>query len=355
MAATTPRAGKELVIATKAFAVAPHRTSWRHVLVTLAALVACLAGAALLPWWPVRIALSALGSLLMVRAFIFFHDFHHGALLRGAPLARGVLNTVGLLMLVPPRSWRESHNYHHANVAKVDAPAIGSFPVMSVEAWRRATRWERFKYRATRHPLTILAAGLTVFGLTVTLVPLLRSPRRYWDSAVALLLHAGVVTGLWWWGGADVALLGFVLPYAAASAMGAYLFYAQHNFPGLRMLQPDQWTPYRAALESCSYLRTGPVLAWFTGNIGYHHVHHLNPAIPFYRLPEAMAALPELQHPVETSFRPRDVVACFRGNVWDEASGAMVGYRAAGSPSGDAGAHPGRRASGAGAPPALQP
>ena len=111
-----------------------------------------------------------------------------------------------------------------------------------------------------------------------------------------------------------------------AAALGGYLFYAQHSFPGMRILPEAEWTVYRAALVSSSYLRVGSVLRWFTGNIGFHHVHHLNSLIPFYRLPETMAAIPELQHPTVTSLRPRAIVACFRANLWDDASGRMIDY-----------------------------
>lgn len=73
-------------------------------------------------------------------------------------------------------------------------------------------------------------------------------------------------------------------------------------------------------------MKLGPIMKWFTGNIGYHHVHHLNPHIPFYRLPEAMAAIPELQHPVVTSLRPRDILSCFRANLWETETQRMVSY-----------------------------
>jgi omega-6 fatty acid desaturase (delta-12 desaturase) len=92
-------------------------------------------------------------------------------------------------------------------------------------------------------------------------------------------------------------------------------------------VQPrEQWSYTRAALESSSYMEMGAVMNFFTGNIGYHHVHHLNPAIPFYRLPEAMAALPALQSPGRTSLRLHDVVTCLRLKLWDPSSGHMVGY-----------------------------
>ena len=95
----------------------------------------------------------------------------------------------------------------------------------------------------------------------------------------------------------------------------------------------DSWTYFAGALESSSYMQLSPIMSWFTGNIGYHHVHHLNPHIPFYRLPEAMTAIPELQHPTVTSLRPRDMLACFRSNLWKISTQRMVSYREAASSS----------------------
>jgi omega-6 fatty acid desaturase (delta-12 desaturase) len=114
-----------------------------------------------------------------------------------------------------------------------------------------------------------------------------------------------------------------------ASALGAYLFYAQHALEGLHIFRAEDWTYFQGAIESSSYLRLGPIMRWFTGNIGYHHVHHLNSHIPFYRLPEAMAGIPELQQPAVTSLRPFDILACFRANLWETRTQRMVSYREA--------------------------
>ena len=121
-------------------------------------------------------------------------------------------------------------------------------------------------------------------------------------------------------------LFAFALPLMIACTLGAYLFYAQHNFPNMHVQPRESWSYARAALESSSYMEMGPVMRFFTGNIGYHHVHHLNPVIPFYRLPEAMAAIPELQSPGRTSLRPRDIAVCLRLKLWDPETDHMVGY-----------------------------
>ncbi|HRD37488.1 MAG TPA: fatty acid desaturase, partial [Bacteroidia bacterium] len=107
--------------------------------------------------------------------------------------------------------------------------------------------------------------------------------------------------------------------------MGAYLFYAQHNFPGVTFKGNEEWTYEGAALESSSYMDLNPFMHWVTANIGYHHVHHMNARIPFYRLPEVMKALPELQNAKKTSLKPKDIIACFKLKVWDFEKQQMVG------------------------------
>jgi omega-6 fatty acid desaturase (delta-12 desaturase) len=106
--------------------------------------------------------------------------------------------------------------------------------------------------------------------------------------------------------------------------LGAYLFYAQHNFPGVSFRTNKDWNYAKAALESSSYMKMNPVMQWVTANIGYHHVHHLNAKIPFYRLPEAMEKLPELQEVKTTTLQIRDIVACLKLKVWDPEENRMV-------------------------------
>jgi omega-6 fatty acid desaturase (delta-12 desaturase) len=338
---TSLRSGKDLFDATIPFAEELRTRSWWCVGSTFVVLAAVLTLAAIAPWWPLRLAASIAGGLVLVRAFILYHDVMHGSLLSKSRLAQVMFYPLGLLMLTPPRHWRFSHNFHHSHVGKVIdtkenafpvlTSDIGSFPLMSVEKWQRATAWQRLRYRISRHPLTIVCAYATIFLLVSCLNPLLRDPRKYWDGALSLLAHAGLIAWLWLSAGFDVALFAFMLPFAIASALGAYLFYAQHTYEGLRILPAEEWTYFAGALESSSYMQLSPIMSWFTGNIGYHHVHHLNPHIPFYRLPEAMAAIPELQHPTVTSLRPRDILACFRANLWETSTQRMVSYREAAS------------------------
>jgi len=138
-------------------------------------------------------------------------------------------------------------------------------------------------------------------------------------------VHVVLATLLAVFVGIEALLFTVLVPFFIAMAIGSYLFYAQHNFPDVSFSDNAGWTYEKAALTSSSYMQMNGVMAWFTANIGYHHVHHLNSRIPFYRLPEAMKALPELQDVKTTSLHPADVWSCLRLKVWDVEKQRMVG------------------------------
>lgn len=313
--------------ATRPFARGSARRETWYLLSTFGVLAA-FATLAVLPLpWPLR-ALASLGTALtMVRAFILFHDRHHGAAYVDSRLGKIVLDAYGMLMLTPPRLWRYTHNYHHAHTARTQGSGQrGAYTLYTTEQWRQASKRERFAYRAEHHPLTLLFGYFTVFLGNFVIWPLLSQPRRSWDSAASLAVHAGVGSLAWFVGGPLVFLFAFLIPFLLAGAIGSLLFYVQHYFEECSVPDDASWTHTSAALGASSHVAFGPVLSWFTGNIGLHHVHHLNPKIPFYRLPEALAAVPVLQSAKPITLGPRVVARCLRLKLWDVESGRLVAY-----------------------------
>ncbi len=317
--------GSALIRATRPYGSEQRGRSWWCFWSTLTLLSALLLLTSLpLSWWA-RLAAGFLAGLVICRMFILYHDYQHGAILQRSPVVHGVMYFYGLLTLNPASTWNASHNHHHRHNAKIRGASIGSFPVMTVEAWAGAGRRERLIYTIHRHPLTLALAWPAVFLWGMTLQSFLRKPRQHPDCLLAALLHVTlwVVLGVW---APGMLLFTFILPFGLASAMGAYLFYAQHNFPEVDLRDQSEWDYVYAALNSSSFMDIGPLMHWFTGNIGYHHIHHLNSRIPFYRLPEAMVALEELQSPRRTSLSPAAIFACLRLKLWDQAQGRMVGF-----------------------------
>ena len=318
--------GKELLAATKRFAVENRRLSWFYLISTYVIFLGSVALAAAPLPWPLRILCSVFQGLMVVRTFMLFHDYLHGAILRDSKVAGALLKTFGLYVFVPSKNWKQSHNYHHSHNAQIVGSHVGSFALLTTAMWPDTTKQQKTGYKIVRHPLTIAMAVLTLFAWGMALAPWLRDRKKHAESLQAFALH-GVLAFLFiYFFGVVTWLYAVVLPLAIACSLGGYLFYAQHNFPDMHIEPRQSWDYTKAALQSSSYMKTGPIMRWFTANIGYHHVHHLNPSIPFYRLPEAMAALPELQNPGLTSLSPRDIIACFKLKLWDKDAGHMVGF-----------------------------
>jgi acyl-lipid omega-6 desaturase (Delta-12 desaturase) len=321
------RTGKELILATKPYAAESPVRSWWYVLSTAFLLVVSLTGTL----WNVHLAgklvCSLFSGLLILRLFVIYHDQQHQAILSQSRLANGLMRLFGALVLSPSSIWNSSHNHHHAHNSKIRGSHIGSFPIMTKAQYLNSSKAKRFEYLFMRHPLTILFGYPIVFLYGMCLSPFANNPREHYDCILAFVVHVGIAVLLTCFFGWPALLLTQTIPHFIASAIGTYLFYAQHNFPGVSFNDNAGWTYEKAALESSSYMKTGPLWAWFTANIGYHHIHHLNARIPFYRLPQVFAEIPELKAPKTISLHPRDVLRCLRLKVWDVEAQRMVSLR----------------------------
>src|SRR6266700_997616 len=288
------RTGKELIFATKPYAADSPGRSWWYFLSTAFLLAVSLAGTLWNFHWAGKIVCSVFAGLLILRLFVIYHDQQHQAILPHSRLAEGLMRIFGILVLSPSSIWQSSHNHHHTHNSKLRGSHIGSFPIMTKAQYLKSSKATRFNYLFMRHPLTILFGYVFVFLHGMCLYPSVTKLREHFDCLIALVWHVLLAATIAWFFGWTTLLLSLIIPHFIASCIGSYLFYAKHNFPGVSFNDNSGWTYDKAALESSSFMKTNPVMAWFTANIGYHHIHHLNARIPFYRLPEAVAAIPEL-------------------------------------------------------------
>jgi len=321
------KTGVELILATKKFAKDDAARSWWCLLSTGFLLAAAFALTLLPVHLGFRLAGSVLAGLMLLRMFVIYHDQQHHAILPRSRVAEFLMQIFGILALSPSSIWRASHNHHHHHNSKLRGSHIGSYPIMTKEQFKQSSPGKRFGYLFVRHPLTILFGYVFMFLFGMCLNPFLNHPRKHFDCLVALIIHFAISAALVIYGGWITLLLTQVIPHFITYAIGSYLFYAQHNFPGVSFSDRDGWTYEKAALESSSYMRMGPLMQWFSANIGFHHIHHLNDHIPFYRLPEVIRAMPELQNPKVTSLHPADIVRCLRLKVWDVETQSMVPLR----------------------------
>lgn len=285
-------------------------------------------------YW-LSLTLVPLAAGFLVRIFIIQHDCGHMSFFR-ARRANDILGfACSFLTLTPFASWRRQHAGHHGIWNDLDRRQSGAdiySSCLTVAEYRALSPWQRWWYRATRHPLVanILLPPLVFLGLYR--VPF-DTPRawRHERRAVYVTDVALVAT----FGGLGL-LLGFgevaavQLPIMVlASIIGVWLFSVQHRSETTQWARHDDWDAVSASLQSSTYLRLPAALQWFTGNIGYHHVHHLSPRIPNYRLQECHTSIPALLEVPTLSFR--DGLRAVRLVLWDEERGRMVTFKEANS------------------------
>jgi omega-6 fatty acid desaturase (delta-12 desaturase) len=319
--------GKDLILATKPFAKEIRRISWFHALSTLSLLIIAQSGTIYFHPVLLKLACSIFAGLLLIRMFIIYHDHQHHTILTKSRIADILMTVFGMYMLSPTSIWKRSHDHHHNHNSKLFSASIGSYPIATRKKFMEMSPKEKMLYRTIRHPLTIIMGYFSMFIIGMCLGSFLSNPRKHFDALIALILHLTATVLIFIFLGWQTWFFFFFLPFFIAFGLGSYLFYAQHNFPGVTFYENQDWVYENAALESSSFMMMNPVMAWFTGNIGYHHIHHLNSKIPFYRLPEVMKHFKELQNCKTTSLKLREVYACFQLKVWDQEKNQMIGLK----------------------------
>ena len=234
------RTGPELVRATAPFAKEDPVKSWSLLLTSFLVYGMFVAAAIYAPHWSLKLVASVLAGLTIVRLFIFFHDYAHGAILQSRA-GKTVMPLIGYWTLNAPSVWRQTHDYHHKNTAKIVGASIGSFPIVTIDMWKVMTPSQRRMYAMVRSPLNMMFGYFTVFILGMCGSAFLRAPKVHWHGLLSLVIHFGVQAIVFTQLGTSAWFFGFFLPQFIASGAGSYLFYAQHNFPGMQLRGRQDW------------------------------------------------------------------------------------------------------------------
>ena len=274
--------------------------------------------------------LTPLCGLFLLRLFLIQHDCGHGAFFHSRSANDWLGRMIGVVTFTPYECWRRAHALHHAGTGNLDARGFGDIDTLTIAEFRSRTGLGRLLYRLYRHPLVLFGLGPAWQFLLRHRLPfgLATANRSHWLSAMGTnAVTAVLVIALAFWLGAG-ALAAVLLPIVlTAAAAGMWLFYVQHQFEDAHWDQADRWSFHDAALRGSSHLELPPLLRWFTANIGVHHVHHLASRVPFYRLPEVLAAFPELK--AVNRLTPRQTLTTLRLALWDERARRLVPFAAA--------------------------
>lgn len=283
------------------------------------------------------LAVAVVAAAFLVRLFVLFHDCVHGSLFRTKGANTFVGYALGVLVFTPFEDWRFSHLRHHATYANLDARGFGDIWTMTRAEYARSSKALRLAYRLYRSPLVLIGFGALFSFLFHYRLPTGKTSRKEHMSVVLtnLLMAIVAVVAAWLIGWRTYVLIQVPVVWMAGAG-GIWLFYVQHQFKGVYWARQGEWDHVRAAMEGSSFYRLPALLRWFSASIGYHHVHHLGPRIPNYRLEECYDALPGLRSkPPLTFWRSLGAAGL---KLWDEERKELVGFRPA---------QPGRRQNGA--------
>jgi len=276
-------------------------------------------------YW-ITLALTIVAAGFLVRIFIIFHDCGHGSFFKSRR-ANDVLGFItGVLTFSPYCQWRYEHAIHHATSGNLDRRGTGEIWTLTVQEYLESSRWKRFGYRMARNPFILFVLAPMYVFLIKHRFPSRAAGERgrksvYWTNhaLLAIAVSISLVFGI-------KAYLLIQLPVIIiAAAAGVWLFYVQHQFEGAYWERKKHWNYVTAALKGSSFYQLPKFLQWFTGSIGFHHIHHLSPAIPNYNLERC-----HMENAMFQDVRPVTMWASlqsFSYRLWDEQRHTLVGYR----------------------------
>lgn len=276
--------------------------------------------------YALTLVLAAITAGFMIRIFIFFHDCGHNSFFPSTRTNRIVGNWLGLLVFTPGDQWWHSHALHHATSSNLDKRGLGDVFMHTEEEYRQLSWIKRLSYRLFRNPFVMFFIGPLFMFLVKHRLPMPLYTKKETRSVIlnnlgVLAIAVGMSFLIGW-----KAYLMIQLPVLWFGGMtGIWLFYVQHQFEGSYWSRKSDWNYVAAGLRGASYYRLPALIDWFTGSIGYHHIHHLSPRIPNYNLARCQAASPTIQK-WSRVLTFRESLTTVRVKLYSESQQRMVGF-----------------------------
>jgi len=279
-------------------------------------------------WWLV-VPLAILAAGFEVRQFIIFHDCGHGSFLRSEYASEMIGFVTGILTLTPYYRWHNSHMIHHNTAGNLDHRGIGDVWTMTIDEYKNATKWQKIKYRAYRNPMIMFFIGAPLIFLVTN-----RFTRRDFSRKERMSVYftnmgiIAIACGISAFTGFKTYLLIQLMITYFASISGVFLFYVQHQFEDVHWYDDQSWDYSTVAIAGSSYFKLPRILQWFSGNIGFHHIHHLSSRIPNYNLEKCYSANKEFQ--AVKAITLKESFKTLKLKLWDNVEKKLVTYAQAG-------------------------
>ncbi len=275
-------------------------------------------------YW-LTLLLSVFAAGFMIRIFIIFHDCGHGSFFRSKRMNKIVGIITGLIVFTPYHKWHKDHLIHHQTVGNLDKRGTGDVKTLTVEEFTRLSKWERFSYRVYRNPIILFGiAPILLFTIQNRFTKKNMSGKEklfvHISNLALLIMLATMIVILGW---KTYLLIQIPILYVA-TAHGVWLFYVQHQYRNVKWTNSENWDYKTIALKGSSLFKLPAVLNWFTGNIGYHHIHHLSPLIPNYNLKKCHG-----DNQIFQEIKPLTFLSAFESlllRLWDEKRQMLIRF-----------------------------
>ena len=269
--------------------------------------------------------LIVLAAGFLVRLFIIFHDCGHGSYFKSQKANRIVGVFFGILAFTPYDKWHNQHMRHHGTVGNLDKRGVGDVWTMTREEYQTSDKWNRLKYRIYRNPLVMFGIGsLYVFLIQNRLTKKEMTKKEklnvYFTNAALLLIFTGMSFAI----GVGTFLIIQLSIFYIAAISGLWLFYLQHQYEDVAWFRSKDWNYRTVALKGSSFVKFPKLLQWFSGNIGFHHIHHLNARIPNYYLNTCYREISVFKEVKPVTFLMS--LKSLRLRLWDEKIQKMVSF-----------------------------
>ena len=279
--------------------------------------------------WLLTAPFALVAAGVLVRVFIISHDCGHGSFLKSERWNTiwGVIT--GLFTFTSYHHWRGEHAVHHGTCSNLDRRGTGDVWTMTVAEYKASSRMRKMGYRFVRNPFVLLVIAPLFLFLVLERFPRGSASKKErvatWWTNVAL---AVMVTGMCLLFGTSTFVLLQLGIVGVAMGAGVWLFYVQHQFENTYWASNADWDFGAAAMEGNSFYKLPKVLQWFSGNIGFHHIHHLSPRVPNYNLERCHEAITAVGGQVrEVTFL--EGFKALRLQLWDEATNQLISFRQA--------------------------
>ena len=312
------------------FAKSDKQKSIMQLINTLLPLLALwIVGYAVAASYPVISVLCAIGAAgFVVRTFIIFHDCTHGSFFKNKKANDRIGFITGVLTSFPYEKWKREHTIHHATSSNLDKRGIGDIDMLTVEEYFAKSKWGRLGYRLYRNPLVMFGLGPIYMVLVLNRFNRDDAKKKErmntYVTNVVLVTICAILIAVFGW---QTFLLVHGVTLFIAGALGIWLFYIQHTYEDSYFENDEEWDYVKAAVEGSSYYQLPKLLQWITGNIGFHHVHHLSPRVPNYHLETVHETVQPLQQ--ATTITLKTSLESLRYKLYDPSRQKFVTFKEA--------------------------